>query len=176
MNTDKEQQLKQVLTDAKIEDTNWWLSRNKASDAPMAEIALFLGELWRSVIRRDDTTWVQELVDQLDEGEARTDLYALRFLPRNPELKNALLRVSAADIDLADLTVIVRELQINVLSQTADLLDGGQCFEDGLSDNWCLCSLDDELEPDSCFGDIKHLVWDFDPDREAEAELPNVED
>ena len=170
MRTDKEQQLKQVLAEEKIEDIAGWLSEAKASDAPMAEIALFLSQLWRSVIRKSDTTWVEDTIEQLSEGEGRTDLYALRFLPHNPELKDALLRVRAAGIDIADLTTIVRELQLNILSQTVDLLDGGCCFENGLSDNWCLCSLDDELEPDRCFGDIKYLVWDFDPDRKAEAQ------
>lgn len=165
MNTDKEQRLRHILNTAKVENADWWLEEHKTSDVPMVEIALFLRELWRSVIRKDDRTWVNELIEELNEAEERPDLYALRFLPNNSELKNALLRVSAAGIDLADLTTIVRELQITVLSHTVDLLDGGQCFEDGLSDNWGLCSLDDELEPDRCFGDLKYLSWNFDPDR-----------
>lgn len=167
MNSKKEKQLRQVLADVGIKNQEWWLSEADTYNAPMAEIALFLREVWRSVVRKGDTSWITETIKNLKERETRNDLYALRFLPDNPELKEALQRVSRAGVDLSDLTTIVRELQLETLSHTIDLLDGGHCFRDGLEGNWSVCSLDGDLEPAQSFGEMKNLMWDFDPDRES---------
>ena len=170
MEPEKEAQARTILEAAGIDNVDYYISEADAysEPVPMAEIALFLREAWRPVLASDAEGWVTELVDELDSRGERDDLYALRFLPERPELLAALKDVAASGVPEQSLSTVVRAFQVGMLEHLVNLLDGGHCFEDGLVDNWSLASLDENLDPQYRFGDMKHMLWEFDPEKAAE--------
>ncbi|MEO1133842.1 MAG: hypothetical protein AAFX40_14185 [Cyanobacteria bacterium J06639_1] len=168
MDSKKERQLRKILRDVGIDNADQWVSEADAymEPIPMAEMALFLREAWQPILRQNDISWIVPLIKELESRQGRKDLYALRFLPPKTVLRQALQRLQAAGIDPKDLTIVIREFQLEVLAQVIDLLDGGISFEEDFESNWSIFSLDDELEPVDSFSDMKHLIWEFDPDRE----------
>lgn len=165
MNVEAKEHLLNILRDAKIDNVDHWLEQYELFKTPLLEKALFMREVWRPIIREGTTDWIDSTIADLESRVGRTDLYALRFLPEQPDLLAALRHVKESDVDLKAITHIVRESQLSLLGWIISVIDGGHCFEDGLSSNWSLCANDSDGEPLEPFHDMKGYIWDFDPDQ-----------
>ena len=165
MNPDTKETLLRILREARIDQADHWLGEEERYGTPILEKALFMREAWRPIIREGTTEWIDQTITSLESRIGRKDLYALRFLPEQPDLLAALQHIKGSDVELSAITHIVRQSQLSLLSWIISILDGGHCFEDGLSSNWSLCANDEDGEPSKSFGDMKDYIWEFDPDR-----------
>jgi hypothetical protein len=164
VDSERKKHLLRILRSANLDPTHW-LEQSERYGTPILEKALFLREAWAPVLRKGDTSWVERSIAELESRVGRKDLYALRFLPERPDTLAALQHVKQSSVDLAAVSHLVRESQLSVLSRLISIIDGGHCFEDGLSSDWILCASEEDGDPGQSFGDMKDYLWDFDPDR-----------
>ncbi|MGB8703125.1 MAG: hypothetical protein WCD18_27215 [Thermosynechococcaceae cyanobacterium] len=169
MKPEEEKILRGILDKARISNPDEWVQDADDYDLAVLSKAIFLREAWKPILRKSDTSWIDETIEDLESRIGRNDLYALRFLPKMPELLESLKRIKASGVDAADITTVVREFQINLLDWLMSILEGGHCFEDGLSDCWTLVGLDRDalIDPPQTFGPLKELIGEFDPDKDA---------
>jgi hypothetical protein len=169
MKPEEEQILRQILGDARIPNPDEWVSDAARYDLAALAKAIFLREAWRPILRKSDTAWIDETIEDLENRMGREELYAKRFMPEMPDILNALRNIKASGVNPADLTTVVREFQISLLDWLMSLLEGGHCFEDGLSDCWTLVGVDPQASvgPPQTFGPLKELIGEFDPDKDV---------
>jgi hypothetical protein len=169
MKSEEEKVLRRILDEAKILNPDEWVAASDEYDLAVLAKAIFLREAWRPIIRKSDTSWIDEMVEDLESRIGRRDLHSLRFAPEMPDLLKALKNIQASGISSADLTTVVREFQISLLDWLMSILEGGHCFEGGLSDCWTLVGLDPKAPIDlsQTLGPLKELIGEFDPDKDA---------
>lgn len=169
MKPEEEKILRRILDEAKIPNPDEWVEDSDDYDNAVLAKAIFLREAWRPILRKLDISWVDETIEDLESRIGRRDLYALRFMPEMPDFLGALKNMKASGVNSADITTVVREFQMSLLDWLMSILEGGHCFEDGLSDCWTLVGLDPDalIDPPQTFGPLKELIGEFDTDKDA---------
>jgi hypothetical protein len=169
MKSEEEKVLRRILDEAKVPNPDEWVADSDEYNLAALAKAIFLREAWRPILRKSDNSWIDEMVEDLEGRIGHRDLYSLRFSPEMPDLLKALKNIQASGICSADLTTVVREFQISLLDWLMSILEGGHCFEDGLSDCWTLVGLDPKASMDlpQTFGPLKELIGEFDPDKDT---------
>ena len=166
----EERALIRVLNQAGIDDSESLLESHREYGTPVLAKAIFMREAWRPILRNGDSSWIDNTIEEMKSRVGRTDLYAKRFLPEQPDLLAALQILKRSNADLEAVTHIVRQAQVSVLDWLVSILDGGHCFEDGLDSCWSLCANDESGDPTIAFGDLKYEIWEFDPEKERKAD------
>jgi hypothetical protein len=169
MKPEEEQTLRRILNEARIPNPDEWVEDSERYDLAILAKAIFLREAWRPILRKSDNSWIDEIINELENRIGREDLYAKRFVPEMPDLLVALKSIKASGVNPADITTIVREFQLSLLDWLMSILEGGHCFEDSLSDCWTLVGVDPKapVGPSQTFGPLKELIGGFDPDKDA---------
>ncbi|WP_404784363.1 hypothetical protein [Altericista sp. CCNU0014] len=169
MKPEDEQILRKILDEARIPNPHEWVEDADNYDLAVLAKAIFLREAWKPILRKSDISWIDESIEDLENRTGRDDLYALRFMPEMPEFLGALKNIKASGVNPADITTVIREFQIGLLEWLMSILEGGHCFEDGLSDCWTLVGLEPDAptSPPQTFGPLKELIGEFDPDKDS---------
>jgi len=164
-----EAHLRRIFTEMGVEDPDYYVKEADEYDepTPMLSKVVFMRECLKTLIKANDEKWIDEHIEAYQKRTGKKDLYSLRFEPEMPELLTALLNVQEKGVDPKNLGLIVREYQRHVLASVISLIDGGYAFEEGVDSDWGMFQIDDDLMPTYGFGDMKDMIWELDPDKDA---------
>lgn len=162
-----EVKLRSILNEVGIVDNarvgiDWWLEQEKQYGLPALQVALFLRQAWRSVIKPSEEA-VESLLQMLKARAGDDETYQSYRLKQDPSIAECLEKaMEKKDLAIA-ITYLVRSAQIEAVGSILQLADGGETYEDGLTASWSIFSLDDELEPKKPFGNLTQLFFDCNP-------------
>jgi hypothetical protein len=134
-----------------------WARSQIEEGKPQFARFVFLREAWNSVIKDGDTTWIES---SIAESERR---------PTDPGagIGPALKRILESGADPADLAVVVRVMQWQVLAALTEQLDDSRAVDYPSNDvprvNWALYQLDKDDNPLHPITSLHESVLQTDP-------------
>jgi hypothetical protein len=135
-------------------DPGLWAESQLDEGIPQLARYLFLREAWRRVVSEDDRSWIDQ------------EFTRARFQPDEPfsGIGHALRRLRARGASDADLTDLVRGMQVQLLHNLCYLLGDSSEVEAEVSDcGWTLVQTDEEGTVKSTINGLHESVLDTDP-------------
>jgi hypothetical protein len=144
--------LTRLFTELGARNPEQWAKSQAIEGLPQLARFLFLRQAWRLVIRDGDTDWAKQGAgQQAAEGPGAG-------------LQEALRRLRDTNVDLEDLTMVVRAMQWNLLAGLLYLLDDPGDLEPECRDvAWRLFQVDDEDNPLAVLGGLHESLLETEP-------------
>jgi hypothetical protein len=128
-----------------------WASSQLEEGIPQLHRFVFLRQAWQAIVSRDNVQWI----DSIQRAGTTEDA----------ESRDALARLLAAGIDQADLTLVVRNMQRDLLFSLCYLLEEPGELDPQLDDfGWGLFTIDSERRAGEHIPMLHESVIETDPE------------